>query len=211
MSDDSHEHRSEFLLEMYKQTSSHLNRHILITWQSVGVIAGTLAVFGVADRSNVTGDTRLDFVTGIVTVLCAWAIAHIFDASNWFNRNLHIITNIERQFLFPTDAEDIHFYFVGHRKNRSEKVLVRHFEIHAAMVVALWLLIIGFHFYTRVLPGLGLSLENFSFTRAIPYIVTLIAFKYCAHVISKSRADDEELHRKSPGKTIVTAAPDSAR
>jgi len=88
--------RDDFLLEMYRQTSSHLNRHILLSWQSVGVVAGALAVFILGDKLELKPDARLDFVIGVVAVLCAWSIAHVFDANNWFERNLHIITNIWR-------------------------------------------------------------------------------------------------------------------
>lgn len=37
--------RTEFLLEMYRQTSNHLNRHILLVWQSVALLGGAYAAF----------------------------------------------------------------------------------------------------------------------------------------------------------------------
>jgi len=86
--------RDQFLIEMYRQVSGHLNRHILVTWQSIGVVAGALAVFVLGDKLDLKTDARFDFVIGVVILLCAWSCAHITDASNWFDRNLHIITNI---------------------------------------------------------------------------------------------------------------------
>ena len=39
------EKRAEFLLEVYRQTSAHLGRHILGVWQCVGVVGAALIVF----------------------------------------------------------------------------------------------------------------------------------------------------------------------
>lgn len=202
MSDGGKDSRNDFLLEMYKQTSSHLNRHILITWQSIGVIAGALAIFGLTDKFNLAGDERLDFVTAVVTVLCAWTIAHIYDANNWFDRNLHIITNVERQFLLPSDSKDIHFFFTGHRRERSEKELVLHFQIQLAMVLALWFLIIGYHFYKRVWPGRGFPIENIELVRAIPYVAGMVCAFYCWYVIRDTREGYGKLVENSPGKKV---------
>lgn len=192
----SDERRLDFLLEMYKETSAHLNRHILVTWQSIGVVAGALAVFGF----GIANDARLDFVTAVVTVLCAWAIAHVYDANNWFDRNLHIISNIERQFLKQEDLGEVHPYFLSHRRETSSKELLLHFQIQALMPLALWVLIIAYHFWKRVWPGFQSPITNFEFVRAMPYVVAAASVAYCVYVILDTRKGYKTLAEKSPGK-----------
>jgi hypothetical protein len=76
-------------------------------------------------------------------------IAHVYDAAYWYNRNLVIIANIERQFLQPSDLREIHYYFGRHRKTGS---LITHLEIQIYLAVGVALLMLGTHFFTEVLP-----------------------------------------------------------
>jgi hypothetical protein len=39
---DPHQKRPEFLIEMYKQMLNDINTHILVVWQSVGVLVGSV-------------------------------------------------------------------------------------------------------------------------------------------------------------------------
>jgi len=194
---------------MYRQVSSHLNRHILVTWQSIGVVAGALAVFVLGDKLDMKADARLDFVIALVILLCAWSCAHIYDASNWFDRNLHIITNIERQFLRSADSRDIHYYFTLHRgerdeggEERSSPSMITHFEIQLLMAVVLWLLLLLYHFYLRVYPGLHLSFDHLDPIRGIPYAMTLLCVWYCIHIARDRKKDYRDLHEKSPGAAV---------
>lgn len=194
--------RDGFLLEMYRQTSSHLNRHILLSWQSIGVVGGALAVFVLGDKLSASADVRLDFAIAIVILLCAWSVSHVFDANNWFERNLHIITNIERQFLKPSDSEEIHYFFATHRRARSKKNLIEHLQIQMAMAIGLWIILIGYHFHQRILPGLGSTLVHFEFVRSIPYVMSLVCVGYCYLVARDRKRDYKKLLEKSPGKDI---------
>jgi hypothetical protein len=198
MTEDNSDRRDRFLIEMYKECSGHLNRHILISWQSVGVLAGALAVFVIGDKLDAKTDARIDYVIAIVVLLCGWLYAHLHDANNWFNRNMHLITNIERQFLRPTDVSEIHFYFKFHRPPK----LIMHFRIQWSMAVALWLLVLMHHFHQRIYPGFQLSWAHFEWWRSIPYVMTLLCLMYCAHVARNRKLDYEELVAKSPGKAV---------
>jgi hypothetical protein len=195
--------RDNFLVEMYRQMSVHLNRHILLSWQPIGVVAGALAVFVLGDKLDSSAGARLDFAITIVVLLCAWSIAHVHDANNWFKRNLHIITNIERQFLRQSDRREIHFFFAKHRDERSSKKrLVAHFRIQWAMVAFLWIILIGYHFYQRVLPDFGSTLDHFEFVRSIPYLVSVICV-VCCYWFARSRAEDyADLEKESPGQEV---------
>ena len=112
--------RDQFLIEMYKQMMNDINRHILVVWQSIATLVAAFAVFALVEKKVIT----LDIATSIIVLLCAWLCVHLLDASYWYNRNLAIIANIERQFLMTSDLRDIHHYFGSHRPgNRMIKHL----------------------------------------------------------------------------------------
>src|SRR6266511_2529460 len=99
------EHRYELLLRMYDQMFSDINRHIQIVWQSVGVLASTfgilVGILALFEKQVPIGlaNALLDVATALIMLIVGWLLAHVYDASYWYNRNLVIIANIERQFL----------------------------------------------------------------------------------------------------------------
>jgi hypothetical protein len=99
--------RQEFLLKMYDQLFNDINRHILVVWQSVGVLLSAFAVFALAEK----GILPVDYGVTLMMLLVGWLFAHLADASYWYNRNNAMIANIEKQFLLPSDLRDIHYYF----------------------------------------------------------------------------------------------------
>jgi hypothetical protein len=197
--------RDAFLLEMYRQASSHLNRHILLSWQSVGVVVGATSVIALGDKA--LEGARLDYVVTVVVLLCRWLIAHVFDADNWFNRNLHIIGNIERQFLKQRDAAEIHYFFLSDRLARTGKKgavrrMIRHFQAQLFFSLAVGVLLLLYHFLNRVFPGFSLPLANFQLERALPYVAVGFCTVYCVWVAISTAADYDKLRRESPGRTI---------
>src|SRR5262245_16570834 len=107
---DKAKRRSDFLIAMYGKLMNDINRHIVVVWQSVGVLFGAFAVFALVEKQVIS----LDIAASLIIFLCAWVIAHVYDAGYWYNRNLVIIANIERQFLRRSDLRDIHYYFGKH-------------------------------------------------------------------------------------------------
>src|SRR5262245_23016489 len=93
--------RDAFLIEMYKAMWDNINRHIGVVWQSVTVLAGGFAAFGLVEKNVFP----VDFVAALVVIISFWQLAHVFDASYWVNRNLLIIRNIEGQFLGRDDLQ----------------------------------------------------------------------------------------------------------
>jgi hypothetical protein len=72
----------------------------------------------------------------------AWLFANLYDASYWYNRNLVIIANIERQFPGHDNLKEIHYYFGKHRKKSA---MITHLKIQYAL-------------------GLGIATSSFSTT-----------------------------------------------
>ena len=103
--------RERLLLQMYDQMFNDINRHIMVVWQSVGVLVGAFAIFALTEKQVVT----VDVAASLIVLIAGWSLAHLYDAAYWYNRNLVIIANIERQFLRQSDLRDIHYYFGAHR------------------------------------------------------------------------------------------------
>ena len=190
--------RDNFLIEVYKQMFKDINRHIMVVWQSVGVLVGAFAIFALEEKKVVS----LDVAATMIILLCAWLYAHLLDAGYWYNRNLVIIANIERQFLTATDLKDIHYYFGKHRPDNK---MITHLKIQRALAVGLSALVLAFHFVDRVVPGLGLDLSHLDASRAIPYAFAVASLLYCRSVQKNRDASYAEFIRNSPGIEVVTS------
>jgi hypothetical protein len=114
--------RRDFLLKMYDQMFNDINTHILVVWQSVAVVVGAFAVFALVEKAVISADVA----AALILLLCGWLIAHLYDASYWYNRNLVIIANIERQFLSSADLKGIHYDF---GKHRAKSAMLTHLRI----------------------------------------------------------------------------------
>jgi hypothetical protein len=186
--------RAEFLLEIYRQTSTHLGRHISGVWQCVGVVGAALIVFA-QDK-----DTPLnDYACAFVLLLCGWLAASTLDASNWFNRNLAIIANIERLFLTRDDLKFVHYFFETHRPAGQH---AQHFSIQLCLSAAVGALVLCYHFVERVFPGLYLPWSNFQLSRALPYLFTPIVLGTLIWLGRHYKGKDDKLHTRSPGISL---------
>jgi hypothetical protein len=169
----------------------------MVVWQSVGVLVGAFAVFALVEKNVVP----LDFAVCIVLLLALWLMAHLFDAAYWYNRNLVIIANIERQFLRKEDLKEIHYYFGAHRPKNK---MIYHLRIQMALGIALVLMVLSYHFYVRVVPGFDLPWCNISLARSLPYLLTLLAVIYLWKLKIDCQRKYKEFLRESPGKVIDT-------
>lgn len=171
----------------------------MVVWQSIGVLVGAFAIFALVEKQVIS----LDIATSIILLLSAWLIAHLFDAAYWYNRNLAIIANIERQFLLRSDLKEIHYYFGSHRQKNK---MIEHLRIQLSLGVALAVLVLLYHFFDRVLPGLTSSFCNFEPVRSLPYVVVLASLFY----LRKLKLDGAEKYKEfidnSPGIEIDTSS-----
>lgn len=187
--------REELLLKMYDQLFNDINRHIMVVWQSVGVLVGAFAIFALVEKNVVP----IDIAASIVLLLCAWLIAHLLDASYWYNRNLVMIANIERQFLSRNDLKEIHYYFGAHRPKNK---MIKHLKLQFALGIGLGGIVLFYHLFEVVVPaveskGVGLKFINF-----VPYLLVLVSAWYLMDLKRKLVRKYEEFLRNSPGKDI---------
>lgn len=186
--------RCEFLLETYRQTSTHLGRHISGLWQCVGVVGAALIVFA-QDKDKPLND----YACTLAILLCGWLAATTLDASNWFNRNLAIITNIERLFLTVEDRRLVHYFFVAHRPPGKH---AQHFGIQLWLAGAVAVLILGYHFVERVWPGFSLPWSHLQLSRALPYVWTLVVAGALGWLQAQYQKKAKEFLEKSPGISL---------
>jgi hypothetical protein len=110
-------------MHMYDRVWDNVNRHVLVSWQSITTVFTATAALALVEKQVL----QMDVAVSLITIVCGWAISHFFDAAEWFNRNVLIVANIERQFLSDGDTAAIHYYFARHRGSR----MVGHFRIQS--------------------------------------------------------------------------------
>jgi hypothetical protein len=189
--------REEILLKIYDQMFNDINRHILVIWQSISVLIGAFAIFSLTEKQIIS----LDIASSIILLLCTWLIAHLYDSSYWYNRNLVIIANIERLFLIKEDLRNVHYYFGKHRpKNR----MISHLKIQYSLAIGLGLIIFLYHISVRVLPGINSPISEFEAARSLPYIVIILSLFYLNNVKKEKDRNYAEFLSNSPGIPIDT-------
>lgn len=197
MGADPHEKRPEFLIELYKQMMNDINTHIIVIYQSVGVVVGAFAILALVEKQIVP----IDLAVSIIVGLAGWLLAHLYDASYWYNRNLVIIANIERQFLYEKDLREIHYYF---GKHREESAMLTHLRIQWALGLGIAGLLLLYHFATRILPGIGTSWRNFEFQRTLPYVVAIVCLFTLSHLRKMRVQAYRNFLQNSPGAQVNT-------
>lgn len=137
--------RADFLIAMYEQLMGDINRHIVVIWQMVGVLGAAVAGLVLAEKQGVP--TAYGAI--LVIVVTGWVLEHLYDGNFWYNRNLVMITNIERVFLTVSDVDFIHPYFAAHRKKGS---FLTHLEIQRNYALGIAWLILGYFTLQSVVP-----------------------------------------------------------
>lgn len=137
--------RADFLIAMYGQLMEDINRHIVVVWQMVSVVGAAVVGLVVAEKQGVP----TAYATIVALVVIAWVLEHLHDSNYWYNRNLVMITNIERVFLTPQDVDRIHPYFVSHRPARS---FLEHLMIQRVYALVVAWLVFGYFVARAVYP-----------------------------------------------------------
>lgn len=193
--DKDSERRDQLLLRMYTQMFDEIKTQFQVTWQSVTVLASAFALFALAERNVIP----FDYAAGLVILIAAWLAAHTYNACYWYNRNLAIIANIEKQFLRQSDLKDIHYYFAKHREPGR---MIMHLRIQWCFAVGVGLTVLFFHFTARVASGFGAPWRNFEPVRALPYIIAIVVISIVAWIRRLSHRKYTEFLDRSPGREV---------
>lgn len=183
--------RAQLLLAMYRSTWDNVNRHILVVWQSIGALTAAFAASYLSGKATAGADIG----TALVVVATAWAGANVIDASGWFNRNLYIIRNIERQLLAKNDGLVVHPFFL----KPARTGMIEHLRIQLTLIAAVGALALLQHFLTRVLPFLDLH-AKIDFARWTPYVIVVAAVPVLGKLHKHVQSQFLELVRIAPGE-----------
>jgi len=166
-----------------------------VVWQSVGVLASTFAIFGLVEKHVIP----IDIATALIVLIATWLMAHTINASYWYNRNLVIIANIERQSLINDDLREIHYYFGGHRQTGK---MIAHLRIQLALGLGIAAVALSVHFASRVYDSFGLSDSTFDPMRAVPYFAVVGGGLWLLYEYAITTKKYKEFIGNSPGKEI---------
>jgi hypothetical protein len=159
--------RSDFLIKMYETYNKEIARHFGLAWQAVSVFLASIIAI-VAAVSKIPGAPPYVIIS-LYLFLVTWAIEVVIDAAYWYNRNLVVVANIERQFMRDTDAKDIHWYFLEHRRFNKPITFMRSLLF---FLVTIALAVLGFYV---ALPEINGRPGFFcQFSSYVPLIVALI-------------------------------------
>ncbi|WP_144295934.1 hypothetical protein [Ancylobacter novellus] len=171
-----------------------INRHIVVVWQSLTTLVGAFATWSLVEKNIIS----LDIAVALIMLIAIWVIENAYDSAYWYNRNLVIIANIERQFLKQTDLKDIHYYFGQHRKTGK---MITHIKLQLFLALGIAGLVFFVYLYKTILPNLcdKLTIENY-----FPIFVLIFGLYrwYACHNLYKEKYD--EFLKNSPGTTIDT-------
>ena len=187
--------RDEFLIALYNQLMNDINRHIIVVWQSVATLIGAFAAYGLVQQKLIP----LDLAAAITLGACIWHLAHVYDASYWYNRNLVIIANIERQFLRQSDLKEIHYYFGKHRPVGS---MISHLKIQYMFGAVIGVLVLVYHFVHVILPLK--SVAELSFLNVMPIAIAILGVLFLWRSAERNEQKYREFLRNSPGAEIAT-------
>lgn len=187
--------RKKFLMSMYDQVWNNMNRHINLIWQPVTVI---FTVFGsiIAVESQKVDISIIFIVITLAFLVIGWFLAHVYDSAYWYNRNLIIVTNIEKEFLSSDDDTKIHYFFK--RPHPSENNMITHFKIQFALGIGLGI-IIFVYFMTKLIQNYMGTL-NCVIIPYLPFAGMVVAAGYVWYIKGTRNTAYTELVRKSPGK-----------
>jgi len=193
--------RKEFLFHIYEQMWLNINRHILVVWQSVGVVVGSFAALSLVEKRVVT----LDVAAILILLLATWLVAHTHDANVWFYRNHTVIRNIERQFFSVEDKDTIHPFFCEQRDPRK---MLMHLKIQKLLGYSVAGVILLHHLKERMLPALVVvvPVTEFAF-RATPYLVAAVLLVVIARFAKRSREKNRHMADNSPGAVLGSEMP----
>lgn len=186
-------YRKEFLLGMYEQLCVENNRNIAFVVQSVSVIIGAFAILALTEKKVI----GMDFASILIILICTWFLRLILDSNYWYNRNMAMISNIEREFLLSSDLKDIHYYF---GKSRASNSILTNYKAQIWFGSGIAVFVLIYHFYTRIIPGFNESWSNFEFQRCVPYLVFVICIITLFKMQNKQKKKYEEFIANSPGK-----------
>jgi ABC-type multidrug transport system permease subunit len=84
--------------------------------------------------------------------------------------------------------------------------MISYFRVQAGLATAIALLVLMFHFVTRVVPGFSAPWSGFEAARVLPYISAIGAVVVCLVFAADRQRSYANFLSNSPGITVDTSA-----
>ncbi len=190
---ENNKRKDTFLLEMYKEQFKHIDRHINLSWQSVGIII----IIGGLIVGTYKFDVPIIISSILMIMIISWNIAKLYDSNHWYERHIHIVSNIENHFLDKCDSINIHPYFSKIRgpKDNLEWIVIQKIGLYCTWIFAILFYIFGSkaHESNNVSYNFDIGLLLLSF---VSILLLLILSCYNQH----NKIAINKLRDESPGK-----------
>jgi len=162
-------------------------------WQCIGVLAGAFVILALVEKEIVS----LDVAISMIILIAGWLLWNLQDASYWYNRNLCIVANIERQLFRRSDTKSIHYYMGQHRPQR----MIAHLRIQYCLGVGIIGMFIFYHFFERIVPGFSVPVDRttLELKQALPYITLLFVVVLLVILKREHNRKYRDFLDKSPG------------
>lgn len=196
--------RADFLLKMYEVYNKEIERHFNLAWQALSIFGAS--IIAILATANKLAGLPAFAIVSLYLFLVAWAITVVIDASFWYNRNLVVIANIERQFLVrdtanPSvdDAHNIQWYFTSHRPRNAPITYMR------ALLGVLCVLAIAVVVFYFLLPHMT-NHDSFYIAKRnyIPVVVGAICMLWIRLFAVKRNYAYAEFKSQSPGLPVAS-------
>ena len=201
INDENNVTRDTFLINMYNQMFNDINRHINIVWQPITVLVGSFALLA----AGATSILSIEIAISLIIILVGWHMANLLDSSYWYNRNLVIIANIERQFLRKSDLHEIHYYFGEHRSKQS---MITHMKIQWWLGIFIGVLVLLYYSLTTTMKLFECFTDDtigFEWIMILPYIAAVVVIIWLIILKNHRMRSYDEFIKNSPGIEIDTS------
>lgn len=187
--------RKDFLLHVYDQAWRNVASHVALVWQAIGVLVGTVALFSLVEKKVLP----LDIAATLAILVATWFIQHVYDAWEWFHRNMQLLTNVERQFLRHSDQKIIHHFFKRHLLTTK---MPAHFKLQAFLGYGLATIVFAFHLSERVFKERFDPSSASEYLRFAPLIAVACGIGAVIFTFQRVVSDNKDLNKEAPGLEV---------
>ena len=192
--------RKDFLSISCNNLYDSINTHYKFSWEIAILFISSLAVF----INHQCGKEELtDYITTICLSIAMWAIAHIYESNFWYRRNIAIISNIERQFLYKEDSKEILHFF---NKSSKKYSVIDSLKINLVLVIFISVILLIYHISYRLIPFCNNSTGEHNcscLSIFLPYLSLIVLYCYLVQPTKTKREKDyDDFIMNSPGINI---------
>lgn len=104
------EQRHEFTLQYYQMAVEDLGRHLGIGWQTIALVAGTVAALSLGEQ----GHLPIPIAVASALAVAFWGILNVVDADYWATRAIAFLANVEAVYFTEADRQFLNPYVGRH-------------------------------------------------------------------------------------------------